>query len=181
MKFTIQLEMQDYAAYLAVYSSRIQNSKKLKIFLCLLLVWTVAILAMYFWNLERFKDGNPLTDWSHLNVVLALPVVFYIGLYFWFVVRAKSLNTQVMDLDSLIFQKFEYELDDDGIGINSLESKGYYKWSRLRSINNTPTHLIVFLDNISGIILPRDQIDGTIERYITQKFEESQATRSGDS
>ena len=67
----------------------------------------------------------------------------------------REFERSIRDSDSLALGEHSVQLADDALTVRSGEISAVYPVSALRSINTTPEHTFVFLDELTGFPIPR--------------------------
>lgn len=142
MNITVDIQREDYAAFCKyVMDTKIRK----KYFWTMFFIFTVLVILI-----NLLQNQRP--------VIIAAQVVIFTVLFLIISRITRWLNgilTRSLPLkDGAVLGKKEYEITDEGLKCSHEKGSGITKWSAFRSVEQTKTHTILFIDSMMGFIIP---------------------------
>ena len=151
MKLEIEITTQDYVDFTVYHFTKTRLSRTV----------VTCFLGLIILQFALNKDKSNI-DVSRIVVSLLL----YIGIYCLFLYYSLNRSRKIPDDNGSLLGKKEFELSADHISYIDRDSAGQYKWTAIKSLEESKSAFYLYIDANMAIVMPK--------RYFKDKAEEKE-------
>ena len=159
MRFQVSIETSDYDAFVThvVKARGRHRSRKSRIRDVAIWISLVAIFVATF-QYAGSRSGELTAPCFAIPFVFTAVFLTLFLLFLWD--NQKKLRPSA---NGTILGRHDYDLGEDGIRVSSSHSESFLRWSGVRELLESDSHLFVMTDTAAGIIWPKRDIDSPSE------------------
>ena len=155
MKLEIEITRQDYLDFNIFHYIRKRLPRS--IITCLV---ALAVIQFYLYK-----------DKTHVDVgLIVVTSILYVVFYFFFIYRSLRKTRNTPKEDGAMLGKKELEFTDDQIICTGRDSSSQYKWSAVKSLEESKKAFYLYLDTNMGIVIPKRSFKDTAEQQSYRQF-----------